>query len=375
MSALYLHIPFCKQACFYCDFHFSTNQNAKDEYINALCEEIALQANYLSVKELKSIYFGGGTPSLLSQKNLEQIFEQISHFFTWDTQTEITLEANPDDLKISKLRELQKIGINRLSIGIQSFNEKNLQFLHRVHSSTEAEICVKNAQDIGLENISIDLIYAIAASSHQIWEDDLKKALELNVSHISAYSLTIEPQTVFGNWLKKDKIKPIDESFAAEQFEILIHTLQKAGYEHYEISNFAKNKQYAQHNTNYWLGKEYLGLGASAHSYDTFSRQYNVANNAKYIAHIQQGIVPAEKEKLSWKDKLNEYILTSLRTQWGTEKQKITEISEVDFWQLQKDILKNYQEKKWLLLEENKLLLSKEGKFFADQIAADLFIV
>ncbi|MCU0437870.1 MAG: radical SAM family heme chaperone HemW [Raineya sp.] len=376
MSALYIHIPFCKQACFYCDFHFSTNTSLKSELVVAICQEIHFQKDYLKEKHLNSIYFGGGTPSLLSPKELEQIFEAIARHYTWNQDTEITLEANPDDLNITNIQNFKQLGVNRLSIGIQSFNENHLQFLHRVHNSQEAENCVYIAQNQGISNISIDLIYAIPADNHQIWEKDLVKAIELGVSHISAYSLTIEPKTVFGSRSQKGLMPPIDDGFAAEQFQILMDTLQSHHFEHYEISNFAKNGEYSRHNSNYWKDGEYLGIGPSAHSYNHISRQYNISNNSKYIESIGNQIIPCDIETLSWQDRLNDYLLTGLRTQWGCTWERIYQI---DTQQIFKNSQQNTFEKyvSQGLLENNLygFKLTTKGKFFADQIASDLFLV
>lgn len=259
MSAIYVHIPYCKQACHYCDFHFSTNASTKTQMVEAICKEITLQSNYLEGKVLQSIYFGGGTPSLLSEQELGNILETIRLIFPIDKNPEITLEANPDDLSPIKLRELKNLGINRLSIGIQSFHEPFLAWTNRTHHAEQAENCVKLAQDIGFENITIDLMYAFPAENHAIWHSDLQKALALGVPHISAYCLTIEPKTVFGNWQRKGKIQPINEEFSAQQFEILVNTLVANGFEHYEISNFAKPPYYSRHNTNYWKKGTYLG--------------------------------------------------------------------------------------------------------------------
>lgn len=342
--------------------------------LRAICMEIALQKDYLQNKTLRSVYFGGGTPSLLDEADLEQIFKAIQFHFTLSPQTEITLEANPDDLNRKKLQVFQKLGINRLSIGIQSFHEPHLIFLHRSHSAIQAENCVKLAQDVGFTNITIDLMYAIPAESHQIWEKDLQKALSLNVPHISAYCLTIEPRTVFGKKVEKRKMAPIDENFAREQMQILINMLTQAGFEHYEISNFAQKGYYSQHNTNYWLGSEYLGIGASAHSYNGESRQFNIADNKRYISEILRGKVPATIEKLSPQDKLNEYLLTSLRTQWGAEKSKILALHPYFFVENQEKLQK-FVQMDWLWENHEKIGLTTEGKFFADQIAGDLFWV
>lgn len=374
MSSLYLHIPFCKQACYYCDFHFSTNLSLKTDLINALCQEIALQKDYLTHKNLETIYFGGGTPSLLSQQDLEQIFQTINQNFHIKKEAEITLEANPDDLDKEKLEVLKQIGFNRLSIGAQSFEDKHLTYLNRVHNASESESVIKLAQDSGFENLTIDLIYAIPAQNHNIWQSDLEKALNLNVSHVSAYCLTIEEKTVFGNWLKNQKIPPIDDDFAGQQFEILMNTLSQNNFEHYEISNFAKNQLYSKHNSNYWMKNTYLGIGPSAHSYDGFSRQFNISNNTKYIKDIQERKIPFEKEILTKKQQVNEYLMTGLRTQWGCDLEKIKLDFEINLLEVYKDYLIQLQIEKLILIDKNHLKLTQKGKFLADKIAGDLFL-
>jgi oxygen-independent coproporphyrinogen III oxidase len=371
---LYIHIPFCRQACHYCDFHFSTNLKSQSELVNTLCREIELQANYLKNHHLDTIYFGGGTPSLLSQSEFSKIFETIAQFYTFDNSIEITVEANPDDLSRDKLLIFNSLGINRLSIGIQSFDKNNLQFLNRVHTEAEAKNCVKIAQDTGFENITIDLIYAVS-TSHSIWQNDLDKALALNVPHISAYCLTIEPKTVFGKWEKTKKIQPIDETVASKQYNMLINALESADYEQYEISNFAKNGRYSKHNTSYWKGHEYLGVGPSAHSYNVLSRQYNVSNNTKYIKTVQENRIPCEIEILTLENRVNDYIMTSLRTKWGCDLSKIQTMAG-DKWQIENgEILNEYLADKLIEKDNQIITITQKGKLFADRIASDLFLV
>ncbi|WP_337040604.1 radical SAM family heme chaperone HemW [Emticicia sp. 17c] len=372
---LYLHIPFCRRACHYCDFHFSTNLTMKSTVVEAICREIELQANYLTDKRLQTIYFGGGTPSLLNINELYDIFETIKKYYTFSDDIEITLEANPDDITKERLAILQRFDFNRLSIGIQSFNNDHLKKLNRIHDAQEAESCVKLAQDMGFQNITIDLIYAIPYENHHIWEQDLQKALSLNVPHISSYCLTIEEKTVFGKWLQINKIPPINEDFASEQFKILVDTLEGAGYEQYEISNFCRNNQYSRHNSSYWQRHEYLGVGPSAHSYNGFSRQYNVANNPAYIKSILLGQIPADYEMLSNEEKLNDYILTGLRTKWGCNLTEIEKLVGAKWHISNKDILKRYLSQGFLQIHNETLLLSKKGKLFADRIASDLFLI
>jgi len=371
---LYLHIPFCKQACHYCDFHFSTNTANKRAVVEAIAREIVLRKSYLPEGDMETIYFGGGTPSMLDEPELHFLLEIIHEHFRVAPDAEITLEANPDDLSAATLQMLANAGINRLSIGIQSFHEPHLRFMNRAHSAVEAEQCVRLAQDAGIDNISIDLIYAIPSEDHAILLSDLSKAFTLNVPHISAYCLTIEPQTAFGSWLKKKKIRPIEEEYAAQQFEILVKSLGENGYEQYEISNFARNGRYSNHNSSYWKQHPYLGVGPSAHSYNGDSREYNVSNNAKYLEAIQKDIIPSTVETLSRADQTNEYLLTGLRTKWGVELQKLEKLSAGEFGLQASDELGKMTRKGWIREDSGILLLTQAGKLFADRIASELFI-
>ncbi|WP_025762016.1 radical SAM family heme chaperone HemW [Dyadobacter tibetensis] len=371
---IYIHIPFCKQACFYCDFHFSTNTSAKGRMVEAIKAEMVIQKHYLGNSPIDTIYLGGGTPSMLSQIELESILEALQQLFTIRPNAEITLEANPDDLTAEKIKEIAAAGINRLSIGIQSFYDPHLKALNRAHQSAEALNCVLGAQDAGITNISVDLIYSIPHPDHKVLYEDIHKVLTLNIPHISAYCLTIEPKTTFGNWLKNKKMPPIDETFAAEQFEILIRELTKGGFEQYEISNFAANKQYSEHNTAYWKAEPYLGLGPSAHSFNGAKRSFNISNNARYMAAVEQNILPNETELLTSADKTNEYLLTGLRTKWGVTAPKLQDLSEGTFLQQRHQQLENLIEQGFLELKNDHWVLTPQGKFFADRIASDLFI-
>ena len=367
---LYLHIPFCKQACHYCDFHFSTNLKQKSVLVDALCREIDLQQDYLPTRQLETIYVGGGTPSLLTEAELGQIFNTILRYYTIATDCEITLEANPDDLTAGNLAMLRRY-VNRLSIGIQTFDEATLRWMNRAHTAAEAETCVQLARKTGFDNLSIDLIYGI---QHEVWQQDLAKALALHVPHISAYALTIEPDTAFGRWQKKGTFVPVDEDLAAEQFQQLVSALTGAGYVHYEISNFALPGHFARHNSAYWQRRPYLGIGPSAHSYNGYSRHWNRANNALYIKAIGNGELPCTVETLTQADQVNEYLLTGLRTIWGCSLQELDNLLGHTFKQLQKQALANLQQVGWLIERDGKLLLTESGKLFADRVAADLFV-
>ena len=372
---LYLHIPFCHQACHYCDFHFSTNVALKSDLVHAICQEIALQKEYLGSKNLKTIYFGGGTPSLLLADELEKILNTIHQNFSVENEAEITLEANPEDLTPSYLAAIKSLGVNRLSIGIQSFREENLRFLNRNHSSAQAITCISQAQDIGIDNISIDIIYGIPGNNLHDLALDIYKAVDTQVNHISAYSLTIEPKTVFGQQKKKGFFKELPESMQSQKFSFTRNLLAENGFEAYETSNFAKNEHYSKHNTSYWNQESYLGIGPSAHSFNQNSRQWNVAKNGVYIKAINEQSIPAEIEILTEANKINEYIMTRLRTKWGIEWSKIEQTFAQLNAEIPLDLIKNWQKKDWAHVSNGHLILTETGALMADKLAADLFIV
>ena len=374
MAGLYVHIPFCKQACHYCDFHFSTSPDFRLDLIRAMSAELKLQKDYLQGEVLTTIYFGGGTPSLLHQSELEIILEGIRSIYPLNDRPEISLEANPDDLTKEKLAELKQLGINRLSIGIQSFDDSILKFLNRAHDSDEATRCVAGARTEGFNNISVDLIYAIPGQTQDMWKKNIEKTLQLSPEHISAYALTIEKKTAFGQWQKKGQLQPVAEEIAAEQFELLMDMMQDAGYEHYEISNFCRPGFHSRHNTSYWQQVHYLGIGPSAHSYDGVSRQFNISNNSLYRKAIESNKVPFEREVLTRENRINEYLFTTLRTAWGCDLEKIKVNFQFDVFQENKAYLTALQEKKLASIENHRLILTRTGKLLADQIAADLFV-
>jgi oxygen-independent coproporphyrinogen III oxidase len=374
MAGIYIHIPFCKQACYYCDFHFSTNQKSRAEVVNSIIKEIALQKDYLQQEPVNTIYFGGGTPSLLSSEELNALFESIRTHHAIAANAEITLEANPDDLSKEKLRELHSQGINRLSIGIQSFDDTILKFFHRTHNAKEAIQSVENAREAGFNNLSLDLIYAVPGQEHTQWKHNIQEALQLNPEHLSCYTLTIEDKTTFGKWSKTGKFNQVNEETAAQEFETLMHQLEIAGYEHYEISNFCKPGFHSRHNSNYWKQEKYLGLGPSAHSFNKESRQFNINNNTAYVKALEQNKLAFEKEQLSTKDKINEYILTSLRTIWGSNLRYLTDNHNYDLIAAQSAYLENIQKQGLIDISTTLLKLTRKGKLVADQIASDLFI-
>ena len=328
---IYLHIPFCKKACHYCDFHFSTSRDLMDEMVNAISKEIILRKDYLSGEKVETIYFGGGTPSLLNKNQLELLLNTIRENFTVDENAEITLEANPDDLSAENLRMFKSAGVNRLSIGIQSFRDGDLTLMNRAHNSSQALQCVSEAKAAGFNNITIDLIYGLPGLSEDDWRKNMQTAFELDVDHLSCYSLTVEPKTALATMIKQHKVKDVDDGAASLHFKMLMKEAALHGYEHYEISNFARNGKYSRHNTSYWQRKKYLGAGPSAHSYDGDSRQWNVYNNNVYIRSIADNKVPFEREELSVKDKFNEYILTTLRTKWGIDINFVKKVAVADF--------------------------------------------
>lgn len=372
MAGIYIHIPFCKQACYYCDFHFSTSLTYKNELLQALMKEIVLQKNFLAGENIETIYFGGGTPSLLNGDEINAIIGTITSKYTVSPDAEITLEANPDDLGIEKLKALRQTPVNRFSIGIQSFFDDDLAWMNRVHRASEAETSVKRAQDTGFENITVDLIYGYPLLTGEKWKANIDKVFDLQVPHISAYSMTVEPRTALASFIKNKKQQPMDEEQSAKQFVQLMEATQLQGFEHYEISNFCKPGHYSRHNTNYWKGVKYLGIGPSAHSFNGETRQWNIANNAKYIQSIDTGVIPAENEVLTETNRLNEYIMTSLRTMWGLDLDKLNSIADGSSDIVLKSATALF-EKGWIEHKEQIIYLTQTGKLYADHIAAELF--
>ncbi len=374
MSGIYIHIPFCKQACHYCDFHFSTSLKKKDEMVLALAKEISLRKNEFQDEVVETIYFGGGTPSILSIEDLRFLIDEVYENYEVLENPEITVEANPDDLTEERIIELSKNKINRLSIGIQSFFEDDLKMMNRAHNSEEASKCLEIASQY-FDNISLDLIYGIPGSSNEKWQQNIDKALSFGINHISSYALTVEPKTALDKFIKKGIIKQPDDEAAQEQFHILVETLQENGFVHYELSNFGKPDYFSKNNSAYWLGKKYIGIGPSAHSYDGVNRGWNVSNNSLYIKSIKENNVPIETENLTITDRYNEYIMTGLRTIWGVSLERI----ENEFGKLYLNHL-NREAKRFLdddlLFIENKVLrATKKGKFLCDGVASDLFLL
>lgn len=367
MSGIYIHIPFCKQACNYCNFHFATSLLKKDALLAAMRKEIALTAKDQHTP-VHTIYFGGGTPSLLCIEEITSLLQAIRSFYKVDTYAEITLEANPDDITEEKLQDWKDIGINRLSIGIQSFFEEDLEWMNRAHDAGQAKRSLQLALQY-FENITIDLIYGTPGLTHERWQQNVATAIALKVPHLSCYALTIEPKTPLDKLIRLQKKEDVNPSVQSEQFLLLMDWAKQAGYEHYEISNFAKPGFRSRHNASYWQGKPYVGIGPSAHSFNGVERSWNIANNQKYMDALEKEELPFEKEVLTPVQKLNEYIMISLRTIEGIDLKKMLQ-------EERSAVLKaaqKYIKQQLLLHEGDALRLTNEGKLYADGIAADLF--
>ena len=378
MSGIYIHIPFCKQACHYCDFHFSTSMKKKDEMILALAKEIAMRKNELldsarSDNEIvETIYFGGGTPSVLSNEEIIFLISEVYKNYTVSENPEITLEANPDDLSAERILELSRSPINRLSIGIQSFYEEDLKMMNRAHNSAEAKKCLEEATKY-FDNISLDLIYGIPGMSDEMWKQNIETALSFGVPHISSYALTVEPKTALSKLIQTGKIAEPQDEAASNHFMILVDTLQKNGFIHYELSNFGKENYFSKNNSAYWLGKKYIGIGPSAHSYDGEKRGWNIANNSLYLKAIQNNELPLETEILTISDRYNEYIMTGLRTIWGVSLERIENEFGLEYLNYLKKQSQKFLDDDLLSIENNILKPTPRGKFLTDGIASDLF--
>ena len=374
MSGIYIHIPFCKQACFYCDFHFSTSLKKKDTLISCLVKEIELRKEELNAKTVETIYFGGGTPSILSAREISVLIDAVYANHTVVEAPEITLEANPDDLSEEKLIEFSTSRINRLSIGVQSFLEKDLILMNRAHNADEAKKSVSLASQY-FENISVDLIYGIPGLTNEEWRKNIQTVLDFNIPHISSYALTVEPKTALATLIQKGKIENVNDDLAQAQFSILTAMLEKENFVHYELSNFGKESYFSKNNTGYWLGKTYIGIGPSAHSFDGKQRSWNVRNNAIYIKKMEQNNLPIERETLSITDAYNEYIMTGLRTIWGVSLVKI----QTDFGSKYVSYLKleskKYIQQKLLYFDGEIVKTTKKGRFLVDGIASHLFMI
>jgi oxygen-independent coproporphyrinogen-3 oxidase len=374
MAGIYVHIPYCRQVCHYCDFHFTVSLKRKNDLLKALLKEIQLQQHFLLDAPVDTIYFGGGTPSILSCCELETLISHILRTFNVKKRAEISIEVNPEDITFDYAAELRCMGFNRISIGVQSFNDDDLTLLNRRHDAAKAVRAILHAQDAGFRNISIDLIYGIPELSMKYWKSNLRLAFKIGIQHLSAYHLTIEPKSVFGHFLRKGKIKPVIEQISIEQFRLTQEMAEKNGFQHYEISNFAHEGFISKHNSNYWLREPYLGIGPSAHSYNGKTRQWNVAVNEKYIESIQHEIIPATTENLDVQKQYNEYVLTSLRTSWGAEIRYIDD----KFGRFYKEHFiksaEKYIHEGKLQNKEGNYTLTGDGKFISDFIINDFFV-
>lgn len=372
MAGIYIHIPFCKQACYYCDFHFSTSLKKKNTLISALIKELKLRKDELKETPIETIYFGGGTPSILSNEELQLLIDSVYENYKVISCPEITLEANPDDLYKDRIIELSKSPINRLSIGIQSFFEKDLKLMNRAHNADEARSCIKVAKKY-FSNISIDLIYGIQGATNEQWIKNIEIALNFEISHISSYALTVEPKTALASFIEKGIIEDVDDEQAHQQFLILKDKLEEEGFVHYELSNFGKEGFFSKNNSAYWQGKSYLGIGPSAHSFNGTQRGWNVRNNTKYINALNKDELPIEIEILTLTDRYNEYIMTGLRTIWGVSLKKVEE----DFGKLFKDYLIEradiFINQHLLYIDDGHIRVSRKGQFLSDGISSELF--
>lgn len=373
MAGLYLHIPFCKQACYYCDFHFSVNTDIKSELVKAIIRELELQVHYLGGEPLETIYFGGGTPSLLTEAELNSILNTIYKLHPVAPTPEITLEANPDDLTTEKLTALARAGVNRLSIGVQSFDNSVLQFLNRAHTADEATKCIEAAHQVGINNLSIDIMFGLPNQHEAILHKDLASAIALQPTHVSVYSLTVEEKTVFGKWAQQGKLNITAEPEAARQFEVVMDTLESNGFTQYEISNYAKPGFESRHNSSYWQRKKYLGIGPSAHSYNGDTRQFNISNNHRYVQALSGGKIPFELEKLTRANKINEYIFTTLRTNSGCNLTVLKLDYDYDLETVAGKALSRMVANNLITQKANTLLLTRAGKLVADQLALEFF--
>ena len=384
MSGIYIHIPFCKQAGHYCDFHFSTSLKKRDELVLALAKELEMRKDEFNNITVETIYFGGGTPSLLTTDELQFLIKKVYEYYKVSETPEITLEANPDDLIQAKLsvREVsstifeayKKIGINRLSIGIQSFFEDDLKLMNRAHNSQEAKSCLEEAKRY-FDNISIDLIYGIPGLTIAQWQKNIDIALSFEIPHISSYVLTVEPKTAFESFIRKGIIENVDDDLSREQFHILVETLEAHDFVHYELSSFGKKGFFSRNNSAYWQGKPYLGIGPSAHSFSGNTRSWNIKNNSKYIKVIEAGAFPKETETLSTTDSYNEYVMIGLRTAWGVSLQNVASNYGLEYKKHLLEQSQTFINQQLLYIDDEKLLVTKKGKFLCDGIASELFIL
>jgi putative oxygen-independent coproporphyrinogen III oxidase len=374
MAGIYFHIPFCHQACHYCDFHFSTLKGAERSMVDAMVTELRLRAVELQGENIETIYFGGGTPSILAPGLLALLLEAASDIFRVEPGAEITLEANPEDLTVERMSAWRNMGINRLSIGIQSFQDIDLRYMNRNHDAEQAVACIEAARSLGFHDLTIDLIYGTPTMDDAAWENNLSRMAELDLPHFSAYALTVEPRTALHHMVRNRLVTEPEEEQAARQFHILMEWAKSNGYEHYEISNFSRSGRHSRHNTSYWQGKPYLGIGPSAHGFSRNVRRWNVRNNTAYIKSLQQGDTCYEEEVLGRDDLYNEFVMTGMRTKWGVDRKELTgRFGEELLAHFEEHLLRSI-DPRWVEDRQGVVVLTDAGKLFADRIASALFI-
>ncbi len=375
MSGIYFHIPFCKQLCHYCAFHKSISLQAKERMLVCLKKELNDRKNYLSGSQIDSIYFGGGTPSVYSPEEIQSLILEVSRHFIINDDAEITLEANPDDLTHDYLKDLKETSVNRLSVGIQSFHDEDLILMNRRHTGQQAYDAIKRAQTYGFDNISVDQIYGVPGLSLKKWEENLEKVFELNIQHISSYHLMYDPNTVFTHKLKKGIIKELDEDISLAQYKHLITEAKKHGFLHYEISNFSQAGLESKHNSSYWQQKMYLGLGPSAHSYNLDRREWNISDNLKYMKAVEEGGVYSEYEELSFNDRFNDYVLTSLRTMWGLDLDLVKREFGESYYQYCQEKANKFIQSEDVRIEKEHIILTDKGVFISNDVMSDFFFI
>lgn len=375
MSGIYIHIPFCKKACFYCDFHFSVSFKIKEKIITAICQELIIRKDFFDPKEtISSIYFGGGTPSVLSIKEIDEILGAVYSYYNVEKNAEITFECNPDDLTQDYLRELKFVGINRLSIGVQSFNDEYLKWMNRSHDASQSKKSIEYGAEAGFNNITLDLIYGLPQLSNKEWSANLNEALSLPINHLSAYSLTMEENTPYIKLVNQGKYKKPSDDISSSHYQILVQQTTDLGWEHYEVSSFCKPGNYSKHNSSYWSGNKYIGVGPSAHSYDGNSRYWNVSDNKSYLECISTKKRYFESEELTVSNRVNEYLLTGLRTKWGVDLELLSNKYDYNVMSLFEKDIKYWISLNWLEMKDSNMKLTNKGMLFADHISSTLFL-
>ena len=375
MSGIYIHIPFCKKACFYYDFHFSVSFKIKEKIITAICQELIIRKDFFDPKEtISSIYFGGGTPSVLSIKEIDEILGAVYSYYNVEKNAEITFECNPDDLTQDYLRELKFVGINRLSIGVQSFNDEYLKWMNRSHDASQSKKSIEYGAEAGFNNITLDLIYGLPQLSNKEWSANLNEALSLPINHLSAYSLTMEENTPYIKLVNQGKYKKPSDDISSSHYQILVQQTTDLGWEHYEVSSFCKPGNYSKHNSSYWSGSKYIGVGPSAHSYDGNSRYWNVSDNKSYLECISTKKRYFESEELTVSNRVNEYLLTGLRTKWGVDLELLSDKYDYNVMSLFEKDIKYWISLNWLEMKDSNMKLTNKGMLFADHISSTLFL-